>query len=214
LNRRQFTLSLTAAGGALAAAGAFAQAAFTEGKEFARLGSPVKVSVAPGKIDVVEFFSFACPHCFALEPALEAWTKRLPAQVHFHRVPVPFLFNAQNFQPLYYTLEALNLVDALQMKVFNAFHVDHDRLDSPEAIAAFVQKNGVDAARFMAVFKSFSVQARAREAGDIVSTFNVDEVPTIAVQGRYTTSLARGGSPEGTTRVVDHLIAEVAAGPK
>jgi thiol:disulfide interchange protein DsbA len=205
-------MRLAAVGASLASTRALAQPVPAEGKEFVRLDPAVSVSVEPGKIDVVEFFSFACPHCFELEPTLEAWIKKLPAKVHFHRVPVPFLFNYRNLQPLYYTLEAMNLVDTMQMKVFNAIHVENQRLLKPEDIGALVARNGIDPAKFLAVFNSFAVQARTRQAADLVSSFNVNEVPTIAVQGRYTTSLARGNGPVGTTQVIDYLIAQVAAG--
>ena len=121
-----------------------AQGAPTEGKEY-RCLSPAAVVTAPaGTVDVVEFFSFACPHCYALEPTLDAWLARKPAGMHFHRIPVPFLFNSTNFQPLYFALEALNLTDTMQIKVFNAVHQEHQRLDSPESIAAFATKNGLD----------------------------------------------------------------------
>ena len=181
-------------------------------QQYQTLGTAVPVTTPAGTVDVVEFFSYACPHCFEFEPTLEAWLKTKPANIHFHRAPVHFLQNAANFQPMYFALEAMGLVDTMQQKVFNAVHLEHQRLDKPEAIAAFMTKNGVDATRFMSIFNSFGVRTKVQQANQLFDAFGIDGVPTIGVQGRFVTSptIAKGESQ--ALAVVDHLAAQVRAG--
>ena len=131
MNRRDFSAQLAVTGLGAAASSLFvvagpaaAQGAPAEGRQFARIDPPVP-PVTPGKIEVIEFFSYACPHCSAFEPAGEAWAKKVPADVAFLRVPVPFLQNFENLMRTYYTLESMGLVDTMQRKVFTAIHVDH-----------------------------------------------------------------------------------------
>lgn len=179
-----------------------------EGKDYLRLGTPLPAP-SNGKIEVYDFFSYACPHCNAFGPTLDAWAKKLPADVTLRHIPVPFLMNAENFQRLYFSLEAMGLVDALHRKVFAAIHVDRARLDTPADIAAFMAKNGVDSAKFMDVFNSFSVQTKARQATQISQAFKLDGVPTIGVQGRYVTSPSIAGSPDRALMVTTFLIDKV-----
>ena len=181
-------------------------------KDYQKLDKPVPVTTPAGTVDVVEFFSYACPHCFEFEPMLEAWVKSKPANVRFHRAPVHFLQNAVNFQPMYFTLETMGLVNTLQQKVFNAFHLEHQRLDKPEAIAAFMTKNGVDAARFMSIFNSFGVRTKVQQANQLFDAYGLDGVPTLAVQGRFLTSPVIAQGETQTLATLDYLIAQVLAG--
>jgi len=143
LTRRDFSSCLIGAGLGSALPGAFAQAAPTEGVHYVRLAEPAPAPA--GKIEVIEFFWYECPHCNAFEPALEAWTRRLPDDVAFRRVPVWFReepFGAQ--QRLFYTLDALGLVPTLHRKVFETIHVERTRLRTAEDMAAFALKNTGD----------------------------------------------------------------------
>jgi thiol:disulfide interchange protein DsbA len=209
MNRREFSAQLLTAGASLGllacSSGVRAQGGPVEGTHYVRLSQPVATSTG-GKVEVLEFFSYACPHCNAFEPTLEAWTKKLPPDVNFHRVPVAFLQNFENFQKLYYALEAMGQVDAMQRKVFAAVHVEHQRLDKPDQIAALMSKNGIDGAKFMDVFNSFSVQAKAHQARQLTDAYKIDGVPAIGVQGRYYTSVSLAGSPERALSVTDFLI--------
>jgi thiol:disulfide interchange protein DsbA len=183
-----------------------------DGQDYQRIATPVPVSAPPGSVDVVEFFSFACPHCFEFEPVLEAWLKRKPAGIRLRRAPVRFLQNYLNFQPMYFALEAMDLVDSLQQKVFNAVHIEHQRLDSPEAIAAFMTKNGVDAKRFMALFDSFGVRTKVQQANALMDACGIDGVPSLVVQGRFLTSPLIAKGEEKAIAVVETLAAQVRAG--
>jgi thiol:disulfide interchange protein DsbA len=210
VNRRDFSAQVIAASlGAVALSlpqrAAAQGAAPVEGAQFTRLEPSVPPQIA-GKIEVLEFFSYACPHCNAFEPTLDAWVKKLPADVAFQRVPVPFLMNAESFQRTYYALQTLGQLDVLQRKVFTAVHVEHARLDKPADIAALVAKNGVDATKFLDVFNSFSVANSVSKAKRMTAAFRIDGVPTLAVQGRYLTSPGQAGGPEGALAVADFLI--------
>jgi thiol:disulfide interchange protein DsbA len=209
MNRRDFSAALLASGAAsslFASAGARAQGvAPVDGRDFTKVEPPQPTSI-PGKIEVLEFFSYACPHCSAFEPTLEAWARDLPGDVVLKRVPVPFLLNADNFAHTYYALETLGLVDKMQAKIFAAVHVDHLRLDKPEDIAAVVAKNGGDAAKFIAAFKSFSVATSVARSKKMTADYKVDGVPTLAVQGHFLTSPEKAGGAPQSLGVVDALI--------
>ncbi len=213
MNRRRFSATLLSAGVAGAAlapvSAALAQpqpAAPVEGKDFTRVETPQPPGVPPGKIEVLEFFSYACPHCSAIEPVIEEWEKKLPADVVVHRVPVAFLMNADNFMHTYYALETTGAVQTVQLKIFRAIHIERQRLDTPENIAAFVGKNGGDATRFLAAFKSFSVATSVGRAKKLMADYKVDSVPTLVVQGRWMTSPSIAGTQERALTVVDQLI--------
>ena len=209
MNRRDFCCQVAASGAALTAAStAFAQAKPVEGVQYTRLSKPVAVA-GGGKIDVVEFFSYSCPHCNAFEPIIEPWAHALPSDVSFRRVPVPFLDNHDNFQKLYFSLEAMGAVDAVHGKVFNAVHVDRQRLDKLSDITALVAKNGVDGTKFQSVFNSFGVQAKARQATQLTQEYGVDGVPAMGVQGRFFTSGQGGSGGPAMLPVVDFLIQRV-----
>ena len=208
VNRRDFSAALVATsfGASALPLTAFAQAgAPTEGTQFAKVEPPVPL-LAPGKIEVLEFFSYACPHCNAFEPTVEAWSKKLPADVVFHRVPAPFLMNAENFMRTYYTLETMGQVATMQRKIFTAVHVDRLHLDKPADIAALAGKNGIDSTKFLDVFNSFSVATSVARAKKLATAYKLDSVPTMMVNGHYSTSPAQSGGMEQTVAVVDYLI--------
>ncbi len=207
IERRQFSAALLGAGAAACglAGPAAAQGGPVEGTHYVRLAQPLPAP-SGGKIEVVEFFSYACPHCSAFEPTLEAWVKKLPADVNFRRAPVPFLQNAENFQKLYFALEAMGQVEAMQRKVFFAFHVERNRLGSPTDIAAYLAKQGLDSARFLDVFNSFSVQTKARQASQLAEAYKIDGVPALGVHGRYYTSLSLAGGADRALAVTEFLV--------
>ena len=192
INRRVFSGSLVAAGlasagveGAAAPQAGGAQGWPVEGVNYVRLGQPLPPS-ATGKIEVIEFFWYECPHCNAFEPTLDAWARQLPADVAFRRVPVWFReepFTAQ--QRLYYALESLGLVSTMQRRVFYAIHNDHQRLRSPEEISAFMAKSGVDATKFMDAYNSFSVQTKARQAKQTAASLSTGRLPAATRKCRW-----------------------------
>ncbi len=222
LARRDFSLGLVAAGlgsTGLAALAAAPLAAPVEGVHYVRLVQPAPAAPA-GRIEVCEFFWYECPHCNAFEPALEAWSKKLPANVTLRRVPVWFQdvpFAAQ--QRLYFTLELLGLVPSLQKRVFAVIHNDRARMRTAEDMAAFALKNGADPIRFMTTYASPEVTALSQQARQLAEAYKIDAVPAMGVQGRYYTNgnLANAGLPakgpavgnERLLGVVDALLARV-----
>jgi thiol:disulfide interchange protein DsbA len=212
MNRRDFTAQLAALSGlGLLAAGANvrAQGGPVEGTHYVRLAQPMPVN-AGGKIDVIEFFWYGCPHCNAFEPALDAWVKKLPGDVAFRRVPVafrdePFVVH----QKIYYTLEAMGQLDAMHRKVFNAIHVERQRLDKPADIAAFMTKNGIDGAKYTEMSNSFAVQTKLRQAKQLSEAYKIDGVPALGVQGRYYTSGSLAGGNDQMLAVTSFLIDRV-----
>jgi thiol:disulfide interchange protein DsbA len=159
MNRREFSLQMALAGGlgSLVAPVARAQGAPVEGTHYTKVSPPAPVSAPAGKVEVVEFFSYGCPHCYSFEPAVEGWSKQLPDYIVFRRVPVAFNALYETYQKIYFALEAMGQVDAMQRKVFEAIHVQRQRLDKEADIVAFMKANGLDAAKFAEHYKSFSV---------------------------------------------------------
>jgi thiol:disulfide interchange protein DsbA len=214
MNRRRFSATLlsAAAASALVASPALAQPAPVEGKDFTRVETPQPPGVPAGKVEVLEFFSYACPHCSAFEPVLEGWEKQLPAEVILRRVPVPFLMNADNFMRTYYALETIGAVQAMQVKIFRGIHIERKHLEKGEDLAAFVGANGGDAAKFLAAFKSFSVNTSVARAKKLVADYKIDSVPALVVHGRWMTSPSQAGSQERALAVVDQLVQRVRSG--
>lgn len=214
MNRREFTtLSIGAALGAgTLSTGVRAQGAPVEGRQYVRV-APRQPTLDPKRIDVIEFFWYGCPHCHSFEPALDAWQKKLPADVAFRRMPVafrptPFVLHQQ----LYFAIETMGLVEQLHRKVFYAIHVERNPLDKPEAIGDFVAKNGVDRGKFLDVMNSFSVQTKARQAAALSAGYKIDGTPALGIDGRFFTSGSLVGSNEGALAVADYLIAQTRKG--
>ena len=224
MHRRDFSRLLSAgiAGAALPLASAQPKTqakAPVEGVHYVRLAEPVPAGPA-GKIEVIEFFWYECPHCNAFEPALETWAKQQPDDVAFRRVPVWFReepFSAQ--QRLFYALEALGVLPTLHRKVFYAIHGERFRMRTPEDFSAFALKNGIDPLKFIAAYNSFGVQSKAQQARQTASAYKIDAVPAMGIQGRYYTNgpLANAGavgngSVDRILGVVDVLLAKLRQG--
>jgi protein dithiol oxidoreductase (disulfide-forming) len=209
MDRRHFSARLAAGGLAITALGAAgpvrAQGKPVEGTHYVKLAQPVPVP--PGKIEVVEFFWYGCPHCNAFEPLLETWTAKLPPDVAFRRVPVAFRDEPfTSHQKIFYALEAMGLLASMHRKVFYAIHGERQRLDKPADIQAFMVKNGVDGAKFMENFNSFSTQTKVRQATKLAADYKIDGVPALGVHGRYFTSGTLAGSPQASLAITEYLI--------
>jgi len=215
MNRRELMGNLAglATGvGTLAPTALLAQASKPEaGVDYVRLGQLAPVEAAPGKIEVLEFFWYSCPHCFSFEPVLTEWVARLPKDVAFKRVPIAFQSSYVPQQQMYFALEAMGLLAQLHNRFFAAIHVERQNLAKAEAIADWVVKQGVDRARFMEQFGSFSVSSKAARARQIMDAYQIEGVPALGVAGRFFTDGAMAKSMDGALRVVDYLIAEVRA---
>lgn len=176
-----------------------------EGKDYLML-SPAQNTDAPGKIEVVEFFWYGCPHCYALEPLIEPWAKKLPRDVVFRRVPAMFNDNWAAAGRVYYTLEAMGEVDRLHKPLFDAIHKDNLRITSDSALKDWLEKNKVDVKKFETTAKSFSVESKMRRAAQMTESYKFDGVPAIAVNGRFVALSSQAGSPQTLLTNTDYLI--------
>lgn len=207
MQRREFTTALAGAGALALGLPAAAQGGIVEGTHYVRLGQPLPVTAPAGKVDVVEFFWYGCPHCNAFEPMLEAWVKKLPEFASFRRVPVQFREEPfATHQRIYFALEAMGQLGAMHRKVFAAIHNERMKLDKPAEIQAFMTKNGVDGAKFIEVMNSFGVQTKARQAKQLAESYRIDGVPALGIQGRFYTSGSLAGGQDRMLVVADFLI--------
>ncbi len=207
MHRREFTTALAGAGALALGLPAAAQGGIVEGTHYVRLGQPLPVTAPAGKVDVVEFFWYGCPHCNAFEPMLEAWVKKLPEFASFRRVPVQFREEPfGTHQRIYFALEAMGQLEAMHRKVFHAIHNERVKLDKPAEIQAFMTKNGVDGAKFVEVMNSFGVQTKARQAKQLAESYRIDGVPALGIQGRFYTSGSLAGGQDKMLVVADFLI--------
>ena len=181
-------------------------AAQGDGFKYSELKPTQPVSLEGKKIEVIEFFWYGCPHCYNLEPQLESWIKKLPPDVQFRRVPAVFNARWGHDAQIFYTFEAMGVLDKLHRPFFDAIHREGLRTDNKEALAQWLQKNGVDPKKFDETFKSFTVQSKTRRAVQITTAYGIDGTPAMAVHGRYTVSVEQGGSREGMLQTVSHLV--------
>ena len=192
---------------ALAASLALPGLALAQGKfAYTELKPAQPTESAAGKIEVLEFFWYGCPHCYSLEPAIELWTKKLPADVQFRRVPAVFNERWGHDAAIFYTFEALGVLNKLHRPFFDAIHRDRLRSDNQQALSEWLQKNGVDSNRFFDTMKSFGVQTKLRRAAQLSVAYRIDGTPAMAVQGRYTVSAEQGRSHQGMLDTVDYLL--------
>jgi protein dithiol oxidoreductase (disulfide-forming) len=180
-------------------------AASQQPSSFTEVNPPQPVE-ANGKIEVLEFFWYGCIHCYNLEPHIETWLKTLPPDVAFRRVPAVFNERWAHDAAIYYTLESMGLLDKLHKPLFDAIHQNRLRTDSQAAFTEWLQKNGVDAKKFMDTMKSFGVQSKARRAMQQTVAYKIDGTPAMAVNGRYTVSAEQAKTQQGMLQVVSKLV--------
>src|SRR5262249_19649391 len=159
-----------------------------EGTDYIELNPPQSVD-SPRKIEVIEFFWYRCPHCYALEPELDTWVKRLPRDVQFRRVPGILSDDWALDARIFYALETLGEVDRLQGTLVNAIHQNggvrlRDNAYS-KWVADWLAKQKVDMAKYDAALHSFTVESKLRRAAQMARTYRLEGVPALAVQGRY-----------------------------
>ena len=217
MKRREFSLSTASVVAASAltlplSMNAQAQRAFTAGKDFIKLDKPVATDAPAGKVEVIEFFWYSCPHCNAFEPTLDAWIKAAPKDLSIRRVPVAFNASFIPQQKLYYALEGLGQLEALHAKVFRAVHVEKQKLAKDDEIFAWIAKQGVDAAKFKEIYTSFTVSNQVRRASQLQDAYGVEGVPSMGVAGKYYTDGTMAGSMQNVLQVVESLAATAKKG--
>jgi thiol:disulfide interchange protein DsbA len=187
-------------------------AAQAQSPGYALVSPPQPTDTGGGKIEVIEFFWYGCPHCYHLEPAVNAWLARKPADVVFKRVPAAPSQSWAEAGRIFYTLQAMGLLEKLHDKVFDAIHKDGVNLMNQKIRDQWLAKNGVDPVKYQEVSKSFTVATDLSRARQLTLNYKVDSVPRLIVNGKYYVSAELAGSAERMFPVVDELIAKIRAG--
>jgi thiol:disulfide interchange protein DsbA len=180
-------------------------------KEYKVINPPQKTESGK-QIEVIEFFSYACPHCADFEPFLQDWVKRKPKDVAFRMVPMVFRDSWKPLAKLYYTLEAMGALERYHMRVFDAIHKQSQTLFTDQAVIDWAVKQGLDKAKLEQTYNSFGIDAKVQRAMAMGKAYGVQFTPSVAVNGKYWTGpsmVASGGGPDMGRffAVVDHLIA-------
>ena len=164
--------------------------------------------VATGnRVEVIEFFWYGCPHCNNLQPPLEAWLKRKPADVELRRIPAVFRESWVNHARIFYTLEALGELPRLHQAVYRAIHAENEPLTSAAATAAWALRNGIEPARWAAAYGSPEVDKKLRFSVDATRAYDVPGTPSLVVDGRWLTSSGMAESMPAVITTLDGLIA-------
>ena len=209
---------------AVAAGASASPEAPVAGKEYLVLPE-VQNTDAGKKVEVTEFFSYACPHCNAFEPMLAAWAKKNQNKIVFKRVHLAFSASELSLQRLYATLEGMGVAEQYHAKVFESIHVKRERMSSDEAVFEWAGKAGLDRTKLSDAYRSFGTQARVNRAKSMSDAYRIHEWPTIAIDGRFVTSPHQVGSavsPElgeaegqqAALKVMDYLVARTLAEKK
>ena len=190
---------------------ATAQGNLQPGRDFVAVNPP-QPTEAVGKIEVLEFFSYSCPHCNEFDPALNAWAKAAPKDVVLRRVPITF--GNPKWVPLaklHYALEAMGELPRLHSKVFDAIHKDSVLLTDESTQFGWVAKQGVDRTKFTEVYKSFAVQGKVARAQQLAAAYKIQGVPALAVEGKYLITGQNAGSHAAMLSIADQLIVRTRA---
>ena len=207
---RRVALATMAAVAALTFAGGSVAAPLVEGKNYRRLANPQPVETGK-KIEVIEFFSYGCPHCASLEPFLDAWRAKLAPDVAFRRVPVLFHEQWAHLARIYYTLDALGDEAKMSPEVFKAIHGDGIAMWDDKKFFDWAASKGLDRKKVEAVFNSFAVDGKVKRALQLGKDYAIDSVPTVIVDGKYMTSSAMVGTHAALPGAIDELVAKARA---
>ena len=177
---------------------------YEEGKHYKRVDQPRVID--SDKVEVLEFFWYGCPHCYSFEPKLSEWKKSKPDNVEFVRVPA-------TFQPLwvlharaYYALQLLGDGENIHLKFFSEIHNKKNYMKTFDALTVFVQEHGVERSEFIDAMNSFTVETNVRKATKLVTDYNLNGVPAVAVNGKYLISASMAGSYDNMIKIMNYLI--------
>jgi len=179
---------------------------FELGEHYERLTPAQPTSSGPDQIEVAEVFWYACPHCYTFDPYLESWKEDLAGDVNFVRIPVLWAGIHQIHARVYYTAETLNILDDMHADVFREIHVNRNGLDNAAEIRGFFGNYDVDAATFDNTFESFAVYTKLQRADELARRYQISSVPTVIVNGKYTTSATMAGNYPQLLEVIEELI--------
>jgi thiol:disulfide interchange protein DsbA len=179
-----------------------------EGVQYKALKPAQPTSVAPGKVEVVEVFWYACGHCYLLEPKLDAWEKNgKPANVELVRLPAVWNELVKTHARIFYTVEILGKPQ-LHAEVFREINVRGNRLDTPAKIEAFFTSKGVSKTDFQKTFSGFAVESKLARAADLNKRYRITSTPTVIVNGKYVTDASMAGGEDRLFEVINALAAK------
>lgn len=184
----------------------------TQDDQYKLIQPPILTNEEAGKIEVIEFFSYGCPHCATLEPYFAEWEKTKSANIMVTKVPVTFdRPEWKTYARIYYTAEALGVTDKMNSVIFNAIHIKRLNLQDPAVVEKLFVEQGVDATKFKNTYKedSFTLNTKVNQADNLVKQYKVARIPLITVAGRYETAPSMTGGPQGTKDTLDFLIKKV-----
>lgn len=178
-----------------------------DGKPEFKILKPARSTQNPAKIEVVEMFSYGCPHCFDLESSLLDWKKnQAKNNVEFKRIPAVFRPEWEPLAKIYYTLEALNLVEKYHGDVFNAIQVENLNLTDESVLADWIKKKGIPVQKFMDTYKSFGVKSKLEYSKRQTKSYEITGVPSLIVNGKYVTSGGMATNFNRMFEIVDNLV--------
>lgn len=170
-----------------------------------RLIAPQPVQTGD-KIEVIDFFWYGCPHCFSLQPALESWIKRMPADVALRRIPAILRDTWAPHVRIFYTLEALEELERLHQEVYHGYHVEELHMSKPDVMVQWAVRHGIDRQKWLNAYNSSEVEQKVQQAKDLTRAYNVQGTPSLVVDGRYLTSSGMAGTVSGMIPILDDLI--------
>jgi thiol:disulfide interchange protein DsbA len=186
--------------------GPLAAAEYSEGMQYLRLANPQPTSVAD-KVEVVELFWYGCPHCFDLEPHIRQWLETKPYDVEFVRMPAVLGPGWELLGKGFYTAELLGVEDRIHPALFEALHVKKQKINDEAALQDFFVNHGVSAEDFRKTFASFAVSVKLNNARAMTRRYAITGVPTLIVNGKFSTGGRQAGSNANIIKVVDYLVA-------
>jgi thiol:disulfide interchange protein DsbA len=186
---------------------------FKEGTNYQKIVPAQPVSVAPGKIEVMEVFWYGCPHCYALDPAVESWLANgKPNQVEFVRVPAMWNEATRLHARVFYTAQTLGKLDELHSLIFREIHVNNNPMNTVDKIAAFFVQHGISETDFKKAFSSSDVESKLQRADFLNRRYKVESVPLFVVNGKYRTDLGSAGSEANLFSIVNEIAVHEAGG--
>lgn len=208
---KRFTGWLAAAALSLFAIALPAHAQLAVGRDYVPI-EPAQATDNPAKIEVVEFFSYGCPHCSEFHPTISRWSANLPADVVFKRVPVSF-GRAQwaALSKLFYALELTGDLARLDSAIFHALHTRGLRLYDDRSIIGWVTNQGVDSKKFTDAYNSFGVVSKVKRGDQLAQASKIQGVPALAVDGKYLITGKETKNFEELVALTDKVIDKVRA---
>jgi protein dithiol oxidoreductase (disulfide-forming) len=209
--------STVAAATPSASAAAVSGTQWQDGVNYTRVVPAQPTNVPAGQVEVLEFFWYACPHCYALEPSVQTWLKSKPAYITLTRVPVEWNEGHRSLARLFYTLEAMGKLNEFHSEIFKEIQVNNDPLigADPNNVASaertqlsFIKKLGLSEADFEKYYHDMNVETALQRADQLAQRYRVTAVPVFVVNGKYTTDVTQAGGPEKLMSLLSDLAAQ------